>query len=163
MTILRKLGIGIAVLLALPILIFSVLSGIGRFADGPIVEFLPGGPLESGEWIETEPDDWSFVADIEIIELESDGRSRKTWILTDGESAYVPASLSFPPFKTWHEKALEEPDAVVRIAGKRYRRSLQKIDDPALEAMLAAQVRSKYGGPPTEGAGAWFFRLDPRD
>lgn len=141
--------------------VIAVIAIASRFADGPLVEMLPGGPLTSGEWVRDEPADWSFVADESTIEFESDGRSRKVWILTLDGRAYIPASLGFPPFKTWHERALEDPAAVVRIDGRRYARTLQKIDDPTLEARLGEQVRKKYGGPPTEGAGAWFFRLDP--
>jgi hypothetical protein len=143
------------------VLVVAGTAVASRFADGPLVEFLPGGPLVSGDWVEEEPPDWGFVANESVIELESDGKSRKVYVLTIDGKAYIPASLSFPPFKKWHKRALDEPAAVVRINGKRYARRLQKIDDAELEARLGEQVRSKYGGPPSKGAGAWFFRLDP--
>lgn len=151
----------LAIVLSLPFVLVAVVAIASRFADGPLVELLPGGPLDSGDWVKEEPADWGFVADESTIEFESDGRSRKVWILTLDGRAYIPASLGFPPFKTWHERALVEPAAVVRIAGKRYARTLVKIDDPLLESRLGEQVKEKYGGPPSEGAGAWFFRLDP--
>lgn len=151
----------LAIVLSLPFLLVVVVAIASRFADGPLVELLPGGPLDSGEWVTEEPADWGFVADESTIEFESDGRSRKVWVLTIDGRAYIPASLGFPPFKTWHERALVEPAAVVRIAGKRYARTLVKIDDPMLEKRLGEQVKAKYGGPPSEGSGAWFFRLDP--
>ena len=157
----RKLFRILAIVISVPLALIALLALASRFADGPLVEVLPGGPLTSGDWVAEEPADWSFVADEMIVELESDGRSRKTWILTLDGRAYIPASLGFPPFKSWHKRALEEPAAVVRMAGKRYARRLEKIDDPALERRLEEQVRSKYGGPPAEGAGVWFFRLDP--
>jgi hypothetical protein len=82
------------------------------------------------------------------VEFESDGRSRKTQILTADGDAYIPASLGFPPLKTWHKKTLENPEAAIRIAGKRYPRRLQKIDDPTLKAQLKEQAEMKYGGGP---------------
>ncbi len=137
------------------------IAGVSRFADGPLVDFLPGGHLIAGEWVEKEPHGWRFVAAEATVELESDGRSRKTWILERNGVAYIPASLVFPPFKTWHKRALEDPEAVVRVFGQRYPRRLYKIDDPALEARLRDQLRRKYGDFPIGGTGIWFFRLDP--
>jgi len=155
--VLRILVIVVGVLVAL----IAVVALASRFADGPLVELLPGGPLVSGDWVTEENIDWGFVVDESTIEFESDGRSRKVWILTLDGRAYIPASLEFPPFKKWHKRALEDPAAVIRIGGKRYARTLVKIDDPALESRLGAQVKEKYGGPPGGGASAWFFRLDP--
>lgn len=157
----KKLLKALGFLLVALVLGFVVLAFVSRQADGPLVELLPGGPLMTGEWVDEEPREWSFVADEMFVELESAGRSRKTFIVTVDGKAYIPASLGFPPFKTWHEEALEKPEAIVRIAGKRYSRSLSKIDDPALETRLRERIRSKYGGsPPGTDAGVWFFRLD---
>jgi len=152
---LQRIGLALGGLVAL-----GALVAFGaRFADGPLA-ILPGGPLQSGEWVE-EPDvDWSFAADIEEIELESGGRSRTTWILVHEGEAYVPCSLSFPPGKSWHREALEDPAAVVRVAGKRYPRRLEKVDDAELEAALGEAALAKYT-PPPGGGGAWFFHLAP--
>lgn len=157
----RIIAITLAALLVAPPLLVGAIAAVSRFADGPLVEFLPGGPLTSGTWIEDAPTDWSFVASEQVVELESDGRSRKTWILMIDGNAYIPASLGFPPLKTWHERALVDPTAVVRIAGKRYPRRLVRIEDSNLKSQLGQQVRLKYGGAPAEESGAWFFRLDP--
>jgi hypothetical protein len=134
-----------------------------RFADGPI-SMIPGGPFRSGEWVEAEPVDWTFATDVQQIELQSGDplRSRTTWILVlDGE-AYIPCSLSFPPGKRWHREALTHPDAVVRVEGKRYRRRLEKVEDPELQARLGELALAKYAPPPggSEG-GVWFFHLAP--
>ena len=158
--VLRIVGFVVAGLVGLPLLAAISVAVASRFADGPLVELLPGGPLVSGEWVTGEPEDWGFVADESVIEFESDGRSRKVYILTIDGAAYIPASLGFPPFKKWHERALEDPEAVVRIGGKRYARNLVKIDDAELEARLGQQAIVKYGGVPDGGAGTWFFRLD---
>ena len=60
----------------------------------------------------------------------------------DGD-AFVGANLGFPPFKTWHETALENSQAVLRIDGKRYPRRMQKIEDSALRARLKEQGKNK--------------------
>ncbi len=155
MKFLKIAGIGIVGLL-----VFIGLVAFGaRFADGPVA-ILPGGPFTSGEWVEETDVDWSFAADVQEIELQSSERSRTTWVLVLDGAAYVPVSLSFPPGKSWHHEALEDPAAVVRVDGKRYRRTLVKVDDPELEARLEEVVLGKYTPPPSD-AGVWFFHLAP--
>jgi hypothetical protein len=158
----------VRVLRWLAIALAALVAGVGlvaigaRFADGPIA-MLPGGPFRTGEWVEDPHVDWSFAADTREIELQSGDpvRSRTTWILVVDGEAYIPCSLSFPPGKTWHREALENPDAVVRVGGKRYRRRLVKVDDPALEQRLRETARAKYEPPPGSGGGVWFFHLAP--
>jgi hypothetical protein len=149
------------VLGALVGLVAAVAFG-ARFADGPIAIF-PGGAFATGVWVEDPNVDFSFAADIEEIELQSGAppTSRTTWILLDGEQAFVPCSLGFPPGKRWHTDALTSPEAVVRIEGKRYRRRLLKVEDEALVQRLAAAAEQKYGGGPPSGSGVWFFQLAP--
>jgi hypothetical protein len=157
MKVLRWLAIGIGL-----VLLFLVLLGVAaRFSDGPIAIF-PGGPLQSGEWVEDPAVDWAFASDIQEIELESGGGSRTTWILVlDGE-AYIPCSLDFPPGKSWHHNALKRPEAVVRIEGKRYRRRLEQVQDESIKQGLTDIVGEKYGGGPGGDASRiWFFRLAP--
>ena len=157
MKILRILGIGIGALVAL---LAIVLFG-ARFADGPVAIF-PGGPFDSGEFVEDPKASLSFVADIEEIQLQSGGTSRTVWVLVEGDEAYIPVSLSFPPGKNWHRKALTSPEAVVRIQGKRYRRLLSKVEDEALHAKLLAAVAAKYTVPPGgDPTAIWFFHLAP--
>jgi len=157
MKVLRWLVIALVVVVAS----IALVAFGARFADGPVAIF-PGGPFESGEWVPDAQVDWTSAAGLEEIELQSGdpARSRTTWILVVDGEAYVPCSLSFPPGKTWHHEALANPEAeaVVRVAGKRYRRRLVKVDDPALEQRLAETVRAKYTAPPGS-AGVWFFHL----
>lgn len=154
---LRILGLAIGGLL----LLVAVVAFGARFADGPVAVF-PGGPFESGEWVEETDVDWSFAAGIEEIELQSAGRSRTTWILVEDGEAYVPCSLSFPPGKSWHKEALLQPEAVVRVEGRRYRRRLEKVDDEDLHQRLFENVAAKYpSGPTSEASDVWFFHLAP--
>jgi hypothetical protein len=150
------LVLGLAVALA-------ALFGAARLHDGPL-EIIPGGPFESGEIVKTPVADWSFLRDRPTVELQLDGddTSRTVWILTDGERAYVPASLGFPPFKTWHRRADRDGSAWLRIDGKRYPVTLTRTDDPGVATQVASEVARKYGGGPPSDAGVWIFAVTSR-
>jgi hypothetical protein len=158
MKLLRWLGIGLG---ALVVLLAAVAFG-ARYADGPIAIF-PGGAFQSGEWVREPVDDWSFAGPVQEIELQSGSppTSRTVWILVDGQEAYVPCSLGFPPGKRWHTEALTNPDAVVRIDGRLYPRKLEKVEDEALQDRLRTLAEQKYGGGPPGDSGVWFFHLAP--
>src|SRR5512134_2868120 len=109
MTLLRwLLRIVVAVIALVAVLFF----GAG-FHDGPLGP-IPGGPLEAGETVSEPLADWSFAKDVGEIELQLDSqaRSRITWILVFDGKAYVPCSLGFPPGKTWHHDAVKDGRAV---------------------------------------------------
>jgi hypothetical protein len=155
----------ITILLLVVVLLIAAASFGARYADGPVALF-PGGAFRTGEFVEDPAADLSFAADLEEIELESGvpPTSRTVWVLVLDGAAYVPCSLSFPPMKRWHFDALEHPNAVVRIDGKRYRRRLDKVQDPALHARLLEVASAKYAdGPVDVGAegDVWFFLLGP--
>ena len=133
-----------------------------RYADGPIAVF-PGGPFESGQWVEDLDVDWSIIRQVREVEIQSGKpqRSRTTWILVLNGQPYVPCSLGFPPFKRWHREAMKDPRAVLRVEGRRYRRTLSKVEDPELHQRLYEVLTKKYAGGPISGpTGVWFFRLD---
>ena len=50
------------------------------------------------------------------------------------------------------------------MQGKRYRRTLVRIDDEEQRLALGAVMTAKYGDGPAGGdlGRVWFFRLDPR-
>ena len=155
--LIKVTGIAIGAIVAL----ISLLVVTSRFADGPLVEMLPGGPFKTGEIVTGGPTDWEFLAERMTVEFQSDGRSRITWIhILDG-NAYIGASLGFPPFKTWHESALKDSTAVLRIDGKRYPRHMTKIEDKGIRARLKELGEKKYGGSPDPTSDTWYFRLDP--
>ena len=153
----KILGIAVGVLVGLVALLLIAT----RFSDGPLVEMLPGGPFTSGEIVMEGPTDWSFLAERPFVDFESAGRSRKSYIFSIDGDVFVGASLGFPPFKTWHETALEDPAAVLRVDGKRYPRHLTKIEDEVLQARLKEAGQRKYGGSPDPSSETWYFRLDP--
>jgi len=159
MRFLKVLG-GIVVVL---LLLIATLFLAARFHDGPLA-LIPGGPLVAGELVAEPVADWSFAAAVPEIELqlEGDDSSRTVWILVREGQAYVPASLGFPPGKTWHERADENGAAVLRIEGKRYPVTLARISDPVVEGELVDIVDTKYGGGPPSDAGVWFFAVESR-
>src|SRR5262245_29403237 len=149
-------------LIALVALVFVV----ARFHDGPLGP-IPGGALTSGEVVRAPVGDWSFAKDVGEIELqlETQDRSRTTWILVNDGQAYVPCSLGFPPGKSWYKHAAEDGRATLRIAGRRYPVTLTKLDDAEqskLEPALLSEVDRKYGRPPPTNAGVWIFRVASR-
>lgn len=142
----------------------AALFVLARLADGPLGP-VPGGAFESGAWVGEPVDDWGFAADEETVELQlaGDDTSRTVWILVrEGGDAWVPASLVFPPGKTWHRRAdAGDGRAVLRIDGRRFPVTLTRTEDPAVRADLRALVEAKYGASPP-GEGVWFFAVSSR-
>ena len=165
MALLRWLGIAVV---ALVVALFVV--GIAaRFADGP-VGILPGGPLVAGPLVTETEVDFSFAEDVREIEFQllDPPRSRTVWIVVlDGE-LFIPCGfLGVPLFKQWPHEALEDGRALLRIEGKRYERSAERVMEPELFRRLAAMNAEKYGLPEPaaadpETAPTWFFRMAPR-
>jgi len=160
MKVLRIVGMALGALVLLCIVVYFG----ARFGDGPIA-MIPGGPLASGEWVETPVSDWSFARDVQEIEfqLEQDSISRTVWILVAGDRAFVPASLSFPPGKDWYHRAQTDGASVVRIDGKRYAVTLRRVDDDETKAAVVEAVVAKYAPPPgTNENGVMFFEVSSR-
>jgi hypothetical protein len=159
MRLLRAIGLLLVVLVA-------ALAGVGlgaRFHDGPLGPF-PGGPLRTGSLEADAVADWSFAAEQETIELQllSQNRSRTTWILVHDGAAFIPCSLGFPPGKTWHRNAVRDGRAVVRIEGRRYPVSLERVEAAEVASGLTDVLRAKYARVPPSDAGVWYFRVTYR-
>src|SRR5262245_47927119 len=155
MKLLRLLGTATLTLIAL---VLGAVLAIGRFADGPVA-MLPGGPLRSGELV-TDPNvDWAAVlGEGVLVELQllEPPRSRTTGVLLRDGQIYVPCDLGYMwgrfsgrrrfishvlyTFKRWHEDALRDGRALLRIGDKLYERQAMRVTDPALEAALRAQL-----------------------
>lgn len=177
--------------LGLAVIVVVAIAGIlitQRVSDGPI-EFLQGGPFKTGELIEAPVTDWSFgVGKRTEFELVGFGTSRVAgYIMHDGV-AYMTCDLGFMwnrfegrqllilnliyVFKHWHEDAVEDGRALVRIDGKIYKASFVKVEDQELNKVLRAELENlarQYiapavlGPPPAEAPNdVWFFRMDPR-
>jgi hypothetical protein len=162
MTILRWL---LRLVLAAIALVGLLFLG-ARFHDGPLGP-IPGGALASGPEVPEAIGDWSFAKEVGEVELQlaSQDTSRTTWILVFDGQAYVPCSLGFPPGKKWHEQAVADGRAMLRIEGRRYPVTLTRLDDAEVQRMestLRAEVTRKYGQAPPSEAGVWVFRVTSR-
>jgi hypothetical protein len=94
--------------------------------------------------------DWSFAADEEEIELQllDPDRSRTVWVVLHGGDLYVPcAFLWVPGFKQWHEQAVRDGRAVVRIQGRLYPVQLVRVKAPIIYDRVAQRLARKYGRP----------------
>ena len=150
-----------------------VLLVFARFMDGPL-GLIPGGPLVAGEWVEGPVQDWTFVRDIPLMEIQlvDPPRSRTTWLEVYDKKLYLVSgymnSTIGKLWKDWPAQAVADGRAVVRIAGKRYPCKLVRImgDRPTLEG-IAAEINRKYGAPLTADMAAtgdaWFFAVEPRE
>jgi hypothetical protein len=149
--------------LTLAVVIAATAVIAARVHDGPLGP-LPGGPLEAGATVVEPVADWSFATDVEEIELQlaSQDTSRTTWVLVQNGKAYIPASTQFPPGKTWHQKALEDGRATVRIDGRKFAVTLAKVDDETVLAAVREIASKKYRPPPGGAEGVWLFSVTSR-
>lgn len=183
---LKYLGMSLGALLIVAVV--SVLV-VQRVSDGPM-EFLQGGPFKSGELVEEPVTDWSFgVGKPMAFELVGFGTSRTAgYIMHDG-LAYMTCDLGFMwnrfesgtqrsilkliyTFKRWHQDAVKDGRALLRIDGKLYKTQFVKVEDPELISSLKAKLEvlarefvapQELGPPPAEPPNdIWFFRMDPR-
>jgi len=168
MRILKWLGgIVLAIVVGFAVFIFGA-----RFSDGPI-GLVPGGPLESGDlYSGSEAPDFGFARDAMEMELQlvSPPQSRTIWLqVVDGKLYFVSGYMNSAVgklWKKWPAQAVADGRAVVRIDGKRFAGTVERIEGgaPILDA-IAAEVQRKYGAPLTaEMAGtgdAWFFAFQP--
>lgn len=146
----------------------AVLLALGaRCADGPLGP-IAGGPLESGALVREPVTDWSFVADVEEVELQllDPPRSRTVWILVHEGEAYIPCGfLDVPLWKQWPYEALRDGRALVRAEDRRYPVRLERVEDSTLRATLSEIAAEKYGlggGEPAPADEVWYFRLEWR-
>lgn len=151
------LSLGLAVLLAFPIL---------RFHDGPLGP-LPGGAFASGTLSQDPKPQWGRAGIGQTIELEvrpGAPWSVTIWAVVHEGDLFVAADF-LNPLKRWPYFVLEEPAVEVRAAGRRYRCSAVRVEDPGLVAALRQEFARKYSLSP-DGLAArsavWFFRLAPR-
>lgn len=163
----------LAGLIGVFVLLIVALAIGARFSDGPIV-VIPGGPLVAGELVTGPEPDWTFAADIPVMEMQlvEPPSSRTVWLeVVDGKlyvvSGYMNTAIG-KLWKHWPAQAEQDGRAVIRVDGKRYERQLVRImDDQAVLEGIAAEVERKYGAPlradMAATGDAWFFAVQPRD
>ena len=173
MTLTRKLLIALGVLLLIPIVAIVTLLVASGYTDGASSPVFGGGALASGELVGGPEPDWSFARDLPTIELQllNPPRSRVIWIVEHEGKPYVVSGYMGSTigrlWKHWPAQAERDGRAVVRIAGKRYERTLKRIKTgPEVEG-VAAELRRKYRYRVTpadiEAGTTWLFELAPRN
>jgi hypothetical protein len=172
MTLARKLSIALGVLLLIPVVAIGTLLVASGYADGASRVF-GGGELVSGELVTWGEPDWAFVRDVPTIELQllDPPRSRVMWIVEHAGKPYVVSGYMSSAvgrfWKRWPAQAERDGRAIVRIAGKRYERTLKRIRTGAVVEGVAAELRRKYQYQVTpadiEAGTTWLFELAPRN
>ncbi len=170
--IVRKLLLVIGVLVLIPVVAIATLAVTSGGSDGPSA-FFGGGPLVAGELVTGPEPDWSFARDIGTIELQllDPPRSRLIFVLEHEGKLYVVSGYMGNAigrlWKRWPAQAERDGRAVVRIAGKRYERTLVRIMSGAVVEGVTEEMRRKYGSGTTAATiaagGTWLFELAPRN
>ncbi len=168
-------------------------------SDGPLNDMIPGGPLRAGT-LHDGPHHWPSIlaaacatadcAALDPVELQlaTPERSRYTGIMLLNGEAYIPCDLGFMfnrfegrqrdvlyliyLFKSWHEDATENGEAVLRVGDNRYAVMLSRVEDDALVARLKLQLEDmarawvpsgELGPRPIDAPNdIWFFSLGSR-
>ena len=133
----------------------------------------PLGPFSGGALSGDEaplPSDWTYVSDIEQVQLETDPDnpySVNTWIgVVDGD-LYIPTSLIMgdedPEQRTWVQHVQDNPLVRVRVEDKIYLLRATRIVDEETINRVKPALLAKYGEAPTEHSDrAWIFGLTAR-
>lgn len=163
-----KFALGLALMVLLG---FGVLLVVARFSDGPLA-IIAGGPLVSGELVNDEAIDWSFVRDVPTVEFQllEPPRSRTTWILEHAGRIFIPSAYMDTIWgrlwKQWPMEAERDGRAILRVADKLYPRRLMRVQEGPLVPILVAELNRKYAaGMSVEDVALgslWFFELEPQ-
>ena len=143
---------------------------VARSNDGPM-EVFAGGPFETGEFVGNVTD-WSFVDEHMTIQLQTmdPARSRTMWIAVVDNRLFLITSFMKSKvgrvWKKWPHKVAEDPSAVIRVDGKRYRMKLTRIDpsDDFVSTILArfnTKYKREYEIEQVRRGGSWLFELTP--
>ena len=168
--IVRRVLMVMGVLVLIPVLALGALAVSARVSDGPSVVF-SGGPLVAGELVTGPEPDWSFARRIRNIELQllDPPRSRILWIVEHEGKIYLNSNymLGFVGrlWKRWPAQAERDGRAILRIEGRRYERTLVRIQTGAIVDDIAAEFNRKYRAGMTreevESGKLWLFELAP--
>jgi len=142
-----------------------------RSADGPNRVF-SGGALVSGKLYSGVEPNWSFINDIDTLELQllNPEQSRRIWTASVDGKIYVWSgymnSMVGKLWKSWPAQAERDGRAIVRIDGVRYERQLVRIKSGAGLEALTSLLNEKYASTATPAAidsgDLWMFEAAPR-
>ena len=171
MNALKKAGvIGLWLLLILTTAIVTA-AVKQRSADGPNRVF-SGGALVSGKLYSGVEPNWSFINDIDTLELQllNPEQSRRIWTASVDGKIYVWSgymnSMVGKLWKSWPAQAERDGRAIVRIDGVRYERQLVRMKSGAGLEALTSLLNEKYASTATPAAidsgDLWMFEAAPR-
>ena len=171
MKIVLRILIVIVGLALIPVTAVATAAFKQRFEDGPNRVF-SGGPLVSGELHQGPDPDWSFVNNIPTIEmqLEEPTTSRRIWVASYNDKLYVWSGYMNSTvgriWKQWPVQAEANGNAILRIDGVRYERSLKRVQSgPDLDG-ISEVISGKYPSSTTretiESGQVWMFEAAPR-
>ena len=128
---------------------------------GPLVLF-PGGRLSGN--VKPAPTDWSFAADVEVIQIETrpdDPYSVNLWGVSHDDTFYV---MSGDPESGWAANLLADPRLRLKVCDDLYEMRATPVEDAATRAAVLAAVEAKYDfvPPPEQVEEGLLFALSPR-
>ena len=165
-TLLKWLGIVLAlIVIALGLFFFTM-----RFHDGPI-EIITGGPFKTGEPA-TAPDNWGFLADRDTLEFQTmkPARSRTVWLAVHDDRLFLISGYMTTGYgrlwKQWPHHVVDDDRVILRIDGKLYEQSIERITEGEIIAPVMAEFGRKYGfegSPEAVASGyAWLYEVKAR-
>ncbi len=141
-------------------ILWGALGLVARHSGGPLGP-IPGAALRGELTRDSEPD-LARVSELPEVQLEVSPdapRSMNVWVVVVGGRIFVPSALA--PWKLWPTLLQQDDRSMLRVGGRLYERSAQRVDDPVLRARLAEAVAKKYGISGGESERTWFFELRP--
>ncbi|MHC4492707.1 MAG: hypothetical protein ACYTDU_13900 [Planctomycetota bacterium] len=135
---------------------------MARLTSGPLGPY-PGGAFEGMPSEEPFEEDLVIEPDEEIqLQIPADPPYTITTHAFMIEGAlYVGADFVFP-FKRWVYVIQEDPNVLVRIGGRLFRRRALRIQDPDESRRILEEVSRQRGVDPDDWlTDVWFFRMDP--
>ncbi len=150
--------------------VLSVLFVLALSACGGPVGPISGSALSGA--VEPAPADWSFIEDVEQVQLETNPaapHSVNTWIGTNAGALYVPTSMirgpKLPTEREWVRNVEADERVRLRIDDAIYELRAVRVIDDTEAATARAALEKKYAldasdmDPERE---IWLFRLTPR-
>lgn len=156
-----KNKLGILIFLVLPILF-----GFGSCSSGPrFLERIPGGVLD-GVIVSEEIDNWEFVADAGLCDLETRvnfPHSVKLNCFNDGPKLYI-GCMSCEG-KLWSGYLKNDPRGRIRVEGKVYPVNLRRLEAGAeMDSAWRSRLAKLRPGQPVPAIpdGYWMYHLNSR-
>jgi hypothetical protein len=174
----RRILVGLAVVIVVALVGVVGLFSAARFHDGPFegaLAIVSAGAFESGELqTDSEEPDWSFLKEYFTVEFQllDPARSRTTYIMEHDGRIFIPSgymnSIGGKIWKHWPKEAEKDGRALLRVDGKLYERQLVRLEGGEVAAAVLAELGRKYVGGaeiPLEAVTSgdvWLFELRPR-